>query len=332
MSRSFRKTTLASLLFAGALLAIAATAEPQQPTKVARIGFLVDGPLSTHSTRIQAFRQGLRELGYVEEKNIAVEYRYAAGMSDRLSDLASELVSLKVDVIVAGGTPAVLAAKKATKTIPIVFASVGNPVGSGIVESLAHPGANVTGLSSFAADLSGKRLEVLKEAFPKISRVAVFWYPSNASSAVGWREIQAAASPLGVQLQSVEVQVSNDFDSAFKAVIRERAQAILPHAGSLANNNRARILDFAVKNRLPAMYADTEFVQAGGLMAYGPSYADLNRRAAIYVDKILKGTKPADLPVEQPTKFEFIVNLKAAKQIGVTIPPNVLARADRVIK
>jgi putative ABC transport system substrate-binding protein len=304
-------------------------AEAQQPKKVQRIGFLVDGTPSTHSTRIQAFRQGLRELGYVEEKNIAIEYRYAAGMADRLSDLVTELVSLKVDVIVTSGTPAVLAAKKATKTIPIVFASVGNPVGSGIVDSLAQPGANVTGLSSFTGDLSGKRLELLKEAFPKVSRVAVLWYPSNASSAIGWREIQATAPSLGVQLQSVEVRVSNDFDSAFKAVIRERAQAILTHSGSLASNNRARILDFAVKNRLPAMYGDTEFVEAGGLMSYAPSYADMNRRAAIYVDKILKGAKPADLPVEQ---FEFVINLKTAKQIGLTIPPNVLVRADRVIK
>jgi len=230
------------------------------------------------------------------------------------------------------GTPAAVAAKKATKTIPIVFASVGNPVGSGIVDSLAQPGANVTGLSSFTGDLSGKRLELLKEAFPKVSRVAVLWYPSNASSAIGWREIQGTAPSLGVQLQSVEVRVPNDFDSAFKAVIRDRAQAILTHSGSLANNNRARILDFAVKNRLPAMYGDTEFVEAGGLISYAPSHADMNRRAAIYVDKILKGAKPADLPVEQPKKFEFIINLKAAKQIGLTIPPNVLARADKVIR
>jgi putative tryptophan/tyrosine transport system substrate-binding protein len=318
---------LPALILAGIHLA-----DAQQPKRVPRIGFLVDGTPSTHSTRIEAFREGLRELGYVEEKNITIEYRYAAGMADRLSDLVTELVSLKVDVIMTGGTPAVLAAKKATKTIPIVFASVGNPVGIGIVDSLAQPGANVTGLSSFTGDLSGKRLELLKEAFPKVSRVAVLWYPSNASSAIGWREIQATAPSLGVQLQSVEVRVSNDFDSAFKAVIRERAQALLTHSGSLANNYKARILDFAATNRLPAMYADTEFTPAGGLMSYGPSYADMNRRAATYVDKILKGTKPADLPVEQPTKFEFIINLKTAKQIGMTIPPNVLARADKVIR
>ncbi len=327
-----RKAGALSIPFVVVLLAVAVIAQAQQPKKIPRIGFLVDGTPSTHSTRIQAFRQGLRELGYVEEKNIAIEYRYAAGMANRLSDLVTELVSLKVDVIVTSGTPAALAAKKATKTIPIVFASVGNPVGSGIVDSLAQPGANVTGLSSFTGDLSGKRLELLKEAFPKVSRVAVLWYPSNASSAIGWREIQGTAPSLGVQLQSVEVRVPNDFDSAFKAVIRDRAQAILTHSGSLANNNRARILDFAVKNRLPAMYGDTEFVEAGGLISYAPSHADMNRRAAIYVDKILKGAKPADLPVEQPKKFEFIINLKAAKQIGLTIPPNVLARADKVIR
>jgi putative ABC transport system substrate-binding protein len=294
----------------GALLsALSFPVEGQQPMKVARIGFLVDGTPSTHSTRIQAFRQGLRELGYVEEKNIAIEYRYAAGMADRLFDLVTELVNLNVDIIVTAGTPAVLAAKKATKTIPIVFASVGNPVGTGIVDSLARPGANVTGLSSFTGDLSGKRLELLKEAFPKVSRVAVLWYPSNASSAIGWREIQATAPSLGVQLQSVEVRVSNDFDSAFKGVTRERAQALFTQSGPLANNNKARILDFAAKNRLPAIYADTEFAEAGGLMSYGPSYVDMNRRAATYVDKILKGAKPADLPVEQPMKFEFIINL-----------------------
>jgi putative ABC transport system substrate-binding protein len=319
------------LLFIATMFAVC-FAEAQQPTKIARIGFLVDGTPSTQSTRIQAFRQGLRDLGYMEEKNIVIEYRYAAGVADRLSNLATELVSLKVDVIVTAGTPEALAAKKATKTIPIVFASVGNPVGSGVVDSLSQPGANVTGLSSFAADLSGKRLELLKEAFPKVYRVAVLWYPSNASSALGWREIQAMAPSLGVQLQSVEVRVSSDFDSAFQAVIRERAQAILPHTGSLATNNRARILDFAVKNQLRAMYGDTAFVEAGGLMAYGPSYADMSRRAAIYVDKILKGAKPGDLPVEQPKKFELVINLKTAKQIGLTIPQSVLYRADKVIR
>ena len=321
-----------SVVLCALLFALYSSVEAQQPAKFPRIGFVVDGTPSTHSTRIQAFRQGLRELGYVEGKNIIIEWRYAEGRSELYAPLAAELVSLNVDVIVTSGTPAALAAKKATKTIPIVFASVGNPVGSGIVDSLAQPGANVTGLSSFTGDLSTKRLELLKEAFPKISRVAVLWYPSNASSALGWREIQATAPSLEVQLQSVEVRASSDFDGAFNAVIRERAQGILPHSGSFAINNRARILDFAGKNRLPAMYADTEFVEAGGLMAYGPTYADMNRRAAIYVDKILKGAKPADLPVEQPTKFELVINLKTAKEIGVTIPQKVLARADRVIK
>ena len=328
MKKKITVLTLSAMLFA-----LCHSAEAQQPTKIPRIGFLVDGTRSTHSTRSEAFREGLRELGYVEEKNIAVEYRYTAGMADRLSDLVNELVRLEVDVIVtAGGTRAVLAAKKATKTIPIVFASAGNPVETGIVDSLAQPGANVTGLSSFTRDLSGKRLELLKEAFPKVSRVAYLKDPSNPSGEVAWSEIQATAAYLRVQLQSAEVRVSNDFDTAFKAIIRERAQALLTQSGPLANNNKARILDFAVKNRLPAMYADTEFTEAGGLMSYGPSYADMNRRAATYVDKILKGAKPADLPVEQPTKFEFIINLKAAKQISLTIPPNVLVRADKVIK
>src|SRR5262249_44723510 len=291
----FTALTLSAMLFA-----LCQSAEAQQPTKIPRIGFVVDGTRSTHSTRIEAFREGLRELGYVEEKNIAVEYRYTAGMGDRLSDLVNELVRLEVDVIVtAGGTRAVLAAKKATKTIPIVFASAGTPVETGIVDSLAQPGANVTGLSSFTRDLSGKRLELLKEAFPKVSRVAYLKDPSNPSGEVAWSEIQATAAYLRVQLQSAEVRGSNDFDTAFKAIIRERAQALLTQSGPLANNNKARILDFAVKNRLPAMYADTEFTETGGLMSYGPSYADMNRRAATYVDKILKGAKPADLPVEQ---------------------------------
>jgi putative ABC transport system substrate-binding protein len=320
------------LTLCAALFAFCVPAHAQQPKKIARIGFLVDGTPSTHSTRIQAFRQGLREAGYVEGKTIAIEYRYAAGSADRLPDLLTELVNLKVDVIVTGGTRAVLAAKKATQTIPIVFASVGNPVGTAIVDSLAQPGGNVTGLSSFTGDLSGKRLELLKEAFPKVSRVAFLRDPSNLSGAVYWNEMQATAASLGVKLQSAEVRVSNDFDGAFKAIIEERAQALLTQTGPVANNNKVRILEFAVKNRLPAIYGDTEFAEAGGLMSYGPSYVDMNRRAATYVDKILKGTKPADLPVEQPTKFEFIVNLKAAKAIGLTVPPNVLARADRVIR
>jgi putative ABC transport system substrate-binding protein len=323
---------ISALAICTVLFTLCFSAWAQQGAKIPRIGFLVDGTSSTHSTRIEAFREGLRELGYVEEKNIAIEYRYTAGMADRLPDLITEFVSLKVEVIVTAGTRAVLAAKKATKTIPIVFASVGNPVETGIVDSLAQPGANVTGLSSFTRDLSGKRLELLKEAFPKVARVAYLRDPSNRSGELSWSEIQATAAHLGIHLQSAEVRVSNDFDSAFKAVIRERAQALLTQSGPLANNNKARILDFAVKNRLPAMYGDTEFAEAGGLMSYGPSYPDMNRRAATYVDKILKGAKPADLPVEQPKKFEFIINLKAAKQIGLTIPPNVLARADKVIR
>jgi putative tryptophan/tyrosine transport system substrate-binding protein len=331
MRRPLRKTALASVLFAGALLAVAVAVEAQQPPKVPKIGFLVAPSRSFFAARMKGFQQGLRNLGYIEGKNIAIEYRYAEAKADRLPELAAELVSLKVDLIVTSG-PASQAAKNATKTIPIVFAGVQDPVASGLVESLAKPGGNVTGLSILAPELGGKRLELLKEAVPKITRIAFLWGGLGRGGPITVKETKAAAQALALQFQSLEVRDSKDFDSAFEAITKNRAQALLTNPGPIINTHQARIVEFAAKNRLPAMYAAPESVDAGGLMSYGSNPTDEYRRAAVYVDKILKGAKPADLPVEQPTKFEFVINLKTAKQIGLTIPPDVLARADKVIK
>jgi putative ABC transport system substrate-binding protein len=304
-----------------------AVAQAQQSAQVPRIGFLASGSSSSFSSQTEAFRQGLRQLGYVEGQNIVIEYRYAEGKTDRFADLATELIRFKVDVIVTASTPGVLAAKKASSTIPIVFGAINDPVASGLVASLARPGGNITGLTNLSPDLGGKRLELLKETFPKVTRVAHLWNPDSPGS-----DMQAAAKALGLQLQSLEVRSSNDFDSAFEAVLRGRAQSLVTSPNPLLNTNHKRIVDFATKSRLPGMYHRNEFVEAGGLMSYAPDLNANFRRAAIFVDKILKGAKPADLPVEQPTKFELIINLKTAKQIGLTIPPNVLARADKVIK
>ena len=273
----------------------------------------------------------MRDLGYVEGKNIFIEYRYAEGKVDRLPNLAEELVRLNVDVIWALG-PAVAHAKNATKTIPIVITHVGDPVGSGLVASLARPGGNITGLSGLAPQLGGKRLELLKEVILKLSRVAVFGNPTTPANAPSLREMERTAGELGVKLQYLEVQSPKEIEPALLAASKGRAQAVLINRTPVTAVHYARISELAIKNRLPTMYADREFVEAGGLMSYGPDYNFMYRRVAVYVDKILKGTKPADLPVEQPTKFEFVINLKTAKQIGVTIPSNVLARADRVIK
>jgi putative ABC transport system substrate-binding protein len=281
--------------------------------------------------RRDAFRQGLRDLGYVEGQNIVIEYRYAEGKSARLAELATELVRLKVDVIVTGSTITTLAAKNATKTIPIVMATASDPVASGFVVSLARPGGNITGLSQMSPELGGKRLELLKEALKKISVVAVL-YDGGAAQAVQMNEMEAAAPALGVQLQPVKVDGSNDLETAFSEMTRGHASAFIGVTSSMFFFHRERIADLAAKSRLPAIYPAREFVDSGGLMSYGPNISENHRRAATYVDKILKGVKPADLPVEQPTKFEFVINLKAAKQIGLTIPPNVLARADKVIK
>jgi len=315
------------------LLALSFPVEAQQQLKkLHRIGILLVGSSSFYSAWIDVFRQGLKELGYIEGKNIAIEYRYGEGKPDRLPALAAELVGLKVDVIFTSSTPSVLAVKKATSTIPIVFVSISDPVASGLVTSLARPGGNITGLTIVAVDLSGKRLELLKEAVPNVTRVAFLWNSANPAQELQWKETRTTAEGLGLQLQSLALRNSNDFDSAFEAALKERAQALITAPEPLINIQLKRIVEFAVKNRLPAMYANPQFVDAGGLMSYAPDYTAQYRRAAAYVDRILKGTKPADLPVEQPTKFEFIVNLKTAKQIGLTIPPNVLARADKVIK
>ena len=305
-------------------------AEAQQSIKIPRIGFLVVPSRSFFADRMESFRQELHSLGYVEGKNILIEYRYAEGKLDRLPELAKELVGVKVDLIVTTSTQSVLAAKNATRTIPIVFAAVQDPVASGIVNSLARPGGNATGSSILGPDLGGKRLELLKEVVPKITQVA--FLSGLIATPVTVKETQAAAQALGLQFQSLEVGDSKDFDRAFEAITKNPAQALLTNPGAIINSHQARIIQFAAKNRLPAMHAGPEFVDAGGLMSYAPSYTDLFRRATVYVDKILKGVKPAELPVEQPTKFEFVVNLKAAKQIGLTIPPNVLARADKVIR
>jgi ABC-type uncharacterized transport system substrate-binding protein len=328
MARKITVFGLCAMLFA-----LCASAEAQQASKVPKIGFLVVPSRSFFADRMESFRQGLHSLGYVEGKNILIEYRYAEGKLDRLPELAKELVAVKVDLIVTTSTQSVLAAKNATRTIPIVFAGVQDPVAAGIIDSLARPGGNATGLSILAPELGGKRLELLKEAVPRATRVAFFWNlgPQGvASDAV--KATHTAAHALGLQLKSLEVQDSKDFEQAFETAIAERVQSLLTNPSPIINTHRPRIIEFATKNRLPAMYAAPEFVDAGGLMSYTLSYTEQFRRAASYVDKILKGAKPADLPVEQPFKFEFIINLKAAKQIGLTIPPNVLARADRVIR
>jgi len=307
-------------------------AEAQQPARIHRIGILSPSSGPFFSARDEAFRQRLRQLGYVEGKNIVIEYRYAEGKGERLPDLAAELVQLKVDVIVTTSAGATLAAKKARGTIPIVIAAAADPVGSGLVSSLARPGGNITGLSLMAPDLDGKRLELLKEAVPKVARVAFLREPGGTRGNLPLTEMEAAAKALGLKLLSLEVRSLDDFESAFARAKRESAQALITTSGPLINTQQRRVLDLAAKNRLPAIYHYSEFVEAGGLMSYAPDNTDGWRRAADYVDKILKGAKPADLPIEQPKKFELIINLKAAKQIALTIPPSLLARADRVIK
>jgi putative ABC transport system substrate-binding protein len=320
-------------LAAGALFfALAATAQAQQPAKIARIGYLARNPVATTRARNDAFLQGLRELGYVEGKNIVIEWRSAEAEFDRLPALAAELVRRKVDVIVSAASSTTRAAKKATADIPIVMAYDLDPIGNGFVASLARPGGNITGLSSIAPEISGKQLELLKEIVPKLSRVAVFGESDNPGNAKRLKEVEHTAAGLGAHLQYLNIATGKDIAAAFQAARKERAAAVLVLGGPVLGNHRDTLADLAVKSRLPAAYSREEYVDAGGLMTYGPSVTDLFRRAAYYVDKILKGAKPADLPVEQPTKFELVIDLKAAKQIGLTIPPNVLARADRVIK
>jgi putative ABC transport system substrate-binding protein len=325
------KNILSTLLVV-AVVVVGTNAEAQQPTKIPRIGFLVANFPTTNPARIEAFRQGLRELGYVEGKNIVIEWRYAEGKLDRLPALAAELVRLKVDVIVTAGPAATRPAKEATGTIPIVMGFDNDPVGSAFVASLARPGGNITGLATLAPELSGKQLELLKEVVPRLSRVAVLGNSTEPGNPQLLRETELAAGVFGVQLQYVDVRGPKDIETAFRAASKGRAEAVLLLPSPVLNPYRTEIADLAVKSRLPAIYGQPEFVEAGGLMVYSVSFTDLFRRAATYVDKILKGRKPADLPVEQPKKFEFIINLKAAKQIGLTVPPNLLVRADRVIK
>jgi len=314
------------------LLALPFPAQAQHPTKIPRIGLLGTSSLSANAGRIEAFRQGLRELGYVEGKNVVIELRSAEGKLDRLPELAAELVRLKVDVIVTSGPPATRAAKEATATIPIVMALDNDPVGSGVIASLARPGGNITGLATLAPELSGKQLELLKETVPRLSRVAVFETSTSPGNAQVLREVELAAGALKVKLQYLDVLDPKDIETAFRAANKGRAHAVLVLGSPVFISQRTQIANLAIKSRLPAIYPNSDYADAGGLMTYGPNYPDLFRRAATYVDKILKGRTPADLPVEQPMKFEFIISLIAAKQIGLTIPPNVLVRADRVIR
>jgi putative tryptophan/tyrosine transport system substrate-binding protein len=321
------------LTFCAMLFALCFSADAQQPAKVPRIGFLTGSSLSSQLARNEAFRQSLREHGYVEGKDISIEWRSYEGNRDRQRAFADELVRLKVDVIVAVGSGDIQTAKEATSTIPIVMMVGGDPVTSGFVASLARPGGNITGLATLRPELSGKRLELLKEIVPKLSRVAFIASPANRDYTNEKKEVELAAAALAIKMRVLEIKTPKDVETAFQTARKEKADAVLFRvAGPLEAAQRPRIAEFAVKSRLPAMYDSAQNVEAGGLASYGVSNIDLARRAAIYVDKILKGSKPADLPVEQPTKFEFIINLKSAKQIGLTIPPNVLARADKVIR
>ena len=327
MKKKITVLTLCAMLLAlGSVLPAA-----QQPAKIPRIGFLAASP-SVFPGRIEAFRQGLRELGYVEGKNIVIEWRYTEGKLDRAPALAAELVHLKVDIIVSSGPTLTNILKEATTTIPIVMGYHTDPVGTGLVASLARPGGNITGLSVLSPELGGKRLEILKEVVPKLSRVAVLGSSTLPGNAETLKETELAAGALGVKIQFVDVLSPKDIEAAFRGAVKGRADAVLAQGSGILNSHRTQVADLAVKGRLPAMYYAAEFVEAGGLMFYGVDFPDLHRRAATYVDKILKGAKPGELPVEQPKKFEFIVNLKAAKQIGLVIPPNVLVRADKVIK
>jgi ABC-type uncharacterized transport system substrate-binding protein len=314
------------------LFALCVPAEAQQAAKIPRIGFQLDTPAATFAGRVEAFRRGLRELGYIEGKNIIVEWRSAEGKAERRSEIAAELVRLKVDVIVSGGPTVTRAIKEATSTIPIVMGQDTDPVGSGFVASLARPGGNITGLAALAPEMAGKQLELLKEIVPRLSRVAIIGNSTNPGDAQSLRETVLTAGAFEIYLRYLDVLDPKDLETVFRTAAKGRADALLLLGNPILNAHRKQVVDLAVKHRLPATYARPEYVDAGGLMYYGTSYNDLFRRAATYVDKILKGAKPADLPVEQPTKFEFIVSLKAAKQIGLTIPQKVLAQADKVIK
>ena len=326
-----------AVVIAGLLLAAIAAAGPpvaaQQAPKVARIGWLATTTPAAAAPFAEAFRQGMRELGYVEGKTFVLEVRYGEGKPERLPELARELVRLKLDVILAGNDAAIAPVKRETRTIPIVMAFSTDPVGTGFVASLARPGGNITGLSNVSAELSGKRLELLKEVVPGLSRVAFLWNPDVRGNLLAFKEMEAAARSLRLELQSVEISRAEDLEQAFSAVTSQRAQALVVAVGNpVVVATQGQIASFAQRNRLPSMSGVRGYVDAGGLMSYGPSVTDMFRRAALYVDKILKGAKPADLPVEQPTKFELVINLKTAKAIGLTMPPSLLLRADQVIQ
>jgi putative tryptophan/tyrosine transport system substrate-binding protein len=324
--------SIITCLLVTVLLPTVSLVEAQQQAKVAKIGFLGAGGLGGLGSGSELFKRELGELGYVEGKNIVFETRSAEGKRDRLAALAEELVHLKVDVLVTSSNIAALAAKNATKTIPIVFYTVTDPVTAGLVESLARPGGNITGITDIGAVLVGKRLELLKETVPKLSGVAVLWDPQNPGNAQQWKESQLLARELALKLHSMEVSSAGRYEGAFKEVLKARCAAVTVISSPLASSNRKRIADLAEKNQLPAIYQRGDYVESGGLMSYGPERPEPYRRAASMVDKILKGRKPAELPVEQPTKFELVINLKTAKQIGLTIPPSVLFRADKVIR
>jgi putative ABC transport system substrate-binding protein len=327
MKKKITVVTLCAMVFA-----LRGSIEAQQPTKIPRIGFLSATTPSTISARSDAFRQGLRELGYLEGKNIFIEFRYAEGKVDRLPALAAELVLLKVDAIVTAGPTVTRPVKEATSTIPIVMTFDDDPVGSGFAASLARPGGNITGLSTLNPEIAGKQLELLKQVVLKLARVAVLGPSTRPGTAQALKEIEIVAKSFGVKHQYLDVRDPEDIGIAFRAASKAHAEALLVLQGPVINSSRVQIVEFTTKSRLPGIYYSSEFVQDGGLMSYATNITDLSRRAATYVDRILKGAKPADLPIEQPTKFELVINLKTAKQIGLTIPPNVLARADRVIK
>jgi putative tryptophan/tyrosine transport system substrate-binding protein len=297
-----------------------------------RVGFLGNSTAALEANLIEPFRQGLRDLGYEEGRNITIEYRWAEGKYERLPALIAELVALNLDVMVTAGTPATLAVKKAALSVPLVMAAIGDPVGIGVVPSLARPAGNITGLSAMAPDLEGKRLQLLGEVVSGLSHVAVMWNPLNAFQKISIRQLNAAGEILKIKVQPVAVRVAEDLDAAFATLVKDKPKALIILADRIFLHNRVRLMDFATQNRLPGVYAYRELVEAGGLMSFGPSYEDMHRRAATYVDKILKGAKPADLPIEQPTRFNLLINRRAAKALGLTIPPSILARADEVIE
>ena len=324
------KKAISTFFLVVVILAFAHVAQAQNKSTLPRIGILYLG--APPNANVDAFIRGLRELHYIEGKNILIEYRFAQGKAERLPELARELVQLRVDAIFTTGTPAIFAVKEATKTIPVIFFSTSDPVGTGVVASLARPGGNITGITALASDLWPKRLELLKEIFPKLTRVAMVWNKGNAGMALEAKATQEVAGPLGITVQDRGLKDPNDLEVVFAVMSKERPDGFLALMDPVLNSYQKQILDFLAEHRLPAIFENRTWVEAGGLISYGADYAEAHRRAAALMDKVLKGTKPADIPVEQPTKFELVINLKTAKQIGVTIPPNVLARADKVIK